>query len=225
MTYTSPDIFQTKIEKQDEETIHYLNIKTFDELSYTITETEVREAILSLKKRKVADTVGFRAEMLQAGIYYLVIPITKLLNIIYSNEMLPNLWRESSLTPIHKKGDKYKPENYRGIAVSNILYKVFCIVLNKRLTSFLDKRESIPVNQIGFRKNARTSDHILAIKTKIDKYILRKPKQHLYVCFVDLKSAFDSIWRNGLLFKMFHLNLIGKFINMIKIYILVYIIN
>ena len=74
--------------------------------------------------------------------------------------MLPNLWRESSLTPIHKKDDKYKPENYRGIAVSNILYKVFCILLNKRLTSFLDKRESIPVNQIGFRKNARTSDHI-----------------------------------------------------------------
>ena len=36
--------------------------------------------------------------------------------------MLPNLWRESSLTPIHKKDDKYKPENYRGIAVSNILY-------------------------------------------------------------------------------------------------------
>ena len=216
MTYTSPDIFKTKIEKQVEETIHNLNIKTFNELSYIITETEVREAIVSLKKRKAADTVGFRAEMLQAGIYYLVNPITKLLNIIYSNEMLPDLWRESSLTPIHKKGDKYKPENYRGIAVSNILYKVFCIVLNKRLTSFLDKRESIPVNQIGFKKNARTSDHILALKTIIDKYILRKPKQHLYVCFVDLKSAFDSIWRNGLLFKMIHLNLSGKFINMIK---------
>ena len=140
MTYTSPDIFKTKIEKQVEETIHNLNIKTFNELCYIITETEVREAIVSLKKRKAADTVGFRAEMLQAGIYYLVNPITKLLNIIYSNEMLPDLWRESSLTPIHKKGDKYKPENYRGIAVSNILYKVFCIVLNKRLTSFLDKR-------------------------------------------------------------------------------------
>ena len=74
MTYTSPDIFQTKIEKQDEETIHYLNIKTFDELTYIITETEVREAILFLKKRKAADTVGFTAEMLQSGIYYLVNP-------------------------------------------------------------------------------------------------------------------------------------------------------
>ena len=54
--------------------------------------------------------------------------------------------------------------------------------------------------QFGFRENHRTSDSLFVLKTLINKYV-HKNKIKLFVCFVDLQKAFDSVWRNGLLFK------------------------
>ena len=88
---------------------------------------------------KAADLLGFKGEMLKAGISYLLKPVTKLFNLIFTNFSLPDIWRKSSLTPIHKKGDCFIPSNYRGIAISNILCKVLCKILNTRLNNYLEK--------------------------------------------------------------------------------------
>jgi hypothetical protein len=46
-------------------------------------------------------------------------------------------------------------------------------------------------------KGARTSDHIFSLKTLIDEYF-RKNK-YVFVCFVDLRKAFDTVNRHALL--------------------------
>ena len=98
-----------------------------------------------------------------------------------------------------QKGDCYTPSNYRGIAIGNILYKVFCKILYTRLNTYmyLIENNCIPPHQIGFKQGYRTTVHILTLKTLTDKYIgTKKPKAaYLYSCFVDLKSAFDTVWR------------------------------
>ena len=45
------------------------------------------------------------------------------------------------------------------------------MILNARLDKYLDKNNIIDVSQIGFKKNACTSDHMFVLKTLIDKYI------------------------------------------------------
>ena len=64
----------------------------------------------------------------------------------------------------------------------------------------------------------RTTDHILTLKTLIDKYIGTKKSKatDLYSCFVDLKSAFDTVWREGLLTKMSKIGIGGIFLRMIR---------
>ena len=190
----------------------------FDRLSFKINEKEIMDSIASLKNNKSADLLGFKGEMLKAGITYIKKPITKLFNLIFTNTTLPDIWRESSLTPIHKKGDCYTPSNYRGIAIGNILYKVFCKILNTRLNTYLIENNCIPPHQIGFKQGYRTTDHILTLKTLIDKYIGTKKSKatYLYSCFVDLKSAFDTVWREGLLTKMSKIGIGGIFLRMIR---------
>ena len=98
-------------------------------------------------------------------------------------------------------------------------------MLNTRLNNYLEKNTSIPVNQIGFKRNSRTVDHILALKTLIDKYTYscnNNNKKYLYACFVDLKSAFDTVWRDGLFNKISNLGIGGIFLAMLKIYIIKY---
>ena len=54
--------------------------------------------------------------------------------------------------------------------------------------------------QIGFKKGCRTSDRMLILRTLIEKYT--KSGSKLYVCFVDLKKAFDSVDHLNLLYKL-----------------------
>ena len=53
------------------------------------------------------------------------------------------------------------------------------------------------------------------LTTLIDKYV-KKLKSPLYVCFVDFKKAYDSVWRQALLYKLLRLNIDGLFFNILK---------
>ena len=53
------------------------------------------------------------------------------------------------------------------------------------------------------------------MKNIIDKYINKAAKSKLYVCFVDFKSAFDTVWRKALLYKLMKNGICGNFINII----------
>ena len=154
--------------------------------------------------------------MIKASQNYLVPVLTKLFNHIFTTGTFPDSWRHNFLTPLHKKGDRYNPGNYRGIAVGSNLSKLFCSVLHNRLVNFLDTRQSIPPNQIGYKKNARTSDHIFTLKILIDKFINKVSKNYLYVCFIDFKSAFDTISRKALIYKLIQTDIGGNFVNIIE---------
>jgi hypothetical protein len=74
-------------------------------LNECITEAEVVEAINSMKRRKAADVLGFRAELLQAGVEELALTMTGVLfNKMWRSGEFPKEWNEGVLVPIHKKG-------------------------------------------------------------------------------------------------------------------------
>jgi len=64
-------------------------------------------------------------------------------------------------------------------------------------------------------KGRRTTDHMFVLKTLIDKYVERNSKP-LYACFVDFKSAFDTVWHQGLLYKLKAAGVGTKFYNIIQ---------
>ena len=63
----------------------------------------------------------------------------------------------------------------------------------------------------------RTIEHqsLFVLKTLINKYA-HKNKRKLFVCFVDLQKAFDSVWRNGLLFKLVKIGVGKQLYNIVK---------
>ena len=74
----------------------------------------------------------------------------------------------------------------------------------------------VPNNQIAYKENCSTADHILCLKNIIDKYISRVSRTNLYVCFVDFRSAFDTVWRQALLYKLLKMDIGGNFLNIIE---------
>ena len=96
---------------------------------------------------------------------------------------------------------------------SKFLSKRLC----NRLEKFLKENRIICDEQIGFKKGCRTSDHILSLKTLIDK-AFKKPK-YLYCCFIDLRKAFDVVNRTALFAKLskYNIHVQGNCLQVLKI--------
>ena len=184
-------------------------------LDSPITLNELQDKIKVLKPKKACGTDGILNEMIKYTDLKFQLAILKLLNIVLSSGIFPSIWNQGLLTPLHKSGDKSDPNNYRGICVNSNVGKLLCMIINQRILHFLTEKNVLSKSQIGFLPNYRTTDHIFTLNTLIDNQINRN-KSKLFSCFVDFKKAFDSIWHEGLLYKLLESGIGGKTYDIIK---------
>ncbi|KAK3099269.1 hypothetical protein FSP39_001936 [Pinctada imbricata] len=186
----------------------------FNELDFSIKESEIKKAISNLKKGKACGLDNINNEMIKISQDVCLVTYQKIFNKILNTGIFPSKWSKGYITPIHKAGNASDPNNYRGIMINSCLSKVFTSIINDRLYNYLVENNIINDLQIGFMKNSQTTDHMLILKTLIDKYVTNG-KQHLYLCFVDFKKAYDTVWRKGLLYKLLKAGIRGKTFNVI----------
>ena len=80
--------------------------------------------------------------------------------------------------------------------------------------SFINTKTLLKPSQIGFRRKFKASDHIFVLNTLLNSYFANgKP---VYSCFVDFSKAYDSVWRDGLLYKLILRKLSYRFISLIS---------
>ena len=76
--------------------------------------------------------------------------LKSLYNIILLTGEFPDNWSKAILTPIHKKGNQQDPTNYWGIALTDVIGKIFTKILNERLVSWADlKKHSVDIDTRG----------------------------------------------------------------------------
>ena len=78
--------------------------------------------------------------------------------------MTPVSFCTELITPIFKGGLKDDPNNYRGICISSALTKLMTMMIKGRVQKKVDENNLLSKNQIGFKKDCRTSDHLLTLK-------------------------------------------------------------
>jgi hypothetical protein len=117
----------------------------------------------------------------------------------YKYSIWPTTWKVGKVKPIYKKsGDKYNVSNYRPVCITNTLSRLFeLVVFNcmKDKFSFI-----ISPYQAGFRRKYSTVDQVYILT----EHILHAFQLDTYVpvLFLDLHKAFDSVWIDGLLYKL-----------------------
>ena len=189
--------------------------KCYNELDRPITCSEISKAISKLKSGKSPGLDKISNNMLKYGQLFLLPCLEKLFNACLANGKYPHIWASGYVIPIHKANDRSDPSNYRGITVTSAIGKLFNSVLNKRLDTFLIDNSIINDFQIGFTKEARTTDHMFILKTIIDKYCNVKEGK-VFACFVDFQKAFDTVIHTGIKIKLLQAGVGTMFYNTIK---------
>lgn len=137
------------------------------------------------------------------------------LNEVWKECKLPRGWECAQIVPIYKDGDRGEVGNYRGIALLDVGYKILTNIMAERLNKWVEEEGIIRESQAGFRKGRGTRDHIFVLNTLINKQLKIKGGK-LYVAFVDLKAAFDSVDRKILMEKIWEVGVRGRMFEVIK---------
>lgn len=157
-----------------------------------LTIEEVQAAIHRLKKHKVPGADNTTADEIQGAGNAGVELLLKLCQRCWREERFPQLWTKSVVVPIHKKKDKLSCDNYnyRGVSLLSHCGKVMTSIILQRIR--LRTEEILSEAQAGFRAGRSTIDQLFTLRRLAETYI--EFSKYLYVCYVDFKKAFDSVW-------------------------------
>ena len=68
-------------------------------------------------------------------------PLSTLFNKSMTECKLPHVWKDANVTPLFKKGEKSKPNNYRPVSLTCLLCKVMESIVRDELIDYLEKNE------------------------------------------------------------------------------------
>ncbi|CAL8135175.1 unnamed protein product [Orchesella dallaii] len=133
------------------------------------------------------------------------------INDMYRNRNMPEYITTISMSPIYKKGDKGKTENYRPISLVNTGLKLITILLGTRLNDWCENNKIISDSQAAYRKGYGCEHHIFCLNAILQSS-LTNSKKLIFAVFVDLSKAFDSIPHTKLWQRLIDVGISSKFL-------------
>ena len=134
---------------------------------------------------------------------------------MWRKEAIPQEFKDATIIHLFKrKGKPQVCDNHRCISLLSIAGKILARVLLNRLNEHLERSGLLPESQCGFRKNRGTIDMISTARQLQEK--CQEQNVDLYMTFVDLTKAFDTVSREGLWKIMAKFGCPTKFIAMVR---------
>ncbi|KAG5891116.1 hypothetical protein JTB14_022229 [Gonioctena quinquepunctata] len=125
--------------------------------------------------------------------------LVKFFNGILNTGSLPPEFKRTKIVAILKTGKPQElPESYRPIALLSCCYKLLQRLLHNRICPAVDVL--IPVEQAGFRSGSSFTDQVFSLTTHIQAWFERGLRTS--VAFIDLTAAYETVWREGLIYKL-----------------------
>lgn len=194
------------------------NLVNSDAFSFrAVTFNEVRDIIQSLKNKNSRDIYGLNVKLIKSIKNLIVIPLTKLINVCLQKSIFPDVLKVALVTPIFKKGDVNKAENYRPISLLPIISKIFEKCMALRVIDYFESNNLFTEHQFGFRKGRSTVMGILDLISEITEAFDKK--HYTAALFCDLSKAFDCVDHNILCQKLYAYNFDKRSVDLIKSYL------
>ena len=144
--------------------------------------------------------------------------LSRLLNNLFEVGQFPLSWKIAHVTAVYKRsGPKTDKSNFRPISILPTLSKICESVIHDRLFKHCLENNIITEKQAAYIRDDSTVSQLLYIVHNIRKsWCDKNITQGL---FLDVSSAFDKVWHQGLLAKLGQIGEQGTFYDTIKSYI------
>lgn len=184
-------------------------------VDFQTNASQISAIVKSLKNKKSPGIDGINNRCLKAlpnkGTKVLTIIINACLKQCY----FPQQFKESKVIPIknpNKPSDF--PYSYRPISLLSSISKILEKVLKQKLTDFIEANNIVPPQQFGFRREHNTIHPLIRIKNLVKTNFNHQKSTGMVL--LDVKAAFDSVWHDGLIYKMLNLNFPAQLVKIIQ---------
>lgn len=169
-----------------------------------IIKTDDTEVVGIIKRLRVKKSAGFDEinnrlikQLPIASIRFLVL----IFNLCMSFGFFPDAWKTAKVIAIPKPNkNKSDPKSYRPISLTACIGKIFERVILTRMNNFILDNEILNNEQFGFRAGCSTTHQVKRIDNMVKHQFRFKKSTGLVL--LDIEKAFDSVWHNGLVYKL-----------------------
>ena len=189
-----------------EETDESAEQGTIRDINFNIND--IKDAMGELDETSASGPDQFPSIILKKCREYLAEPIYLIWRISLDRSEIPDIYKTANVAPIHKGGSKGEAKNYRPIALTSHIIKIFEKVIRKRIIEFLQKTGKLNDSQHGFRSGRSTLSQLLSHFDKILKGLERG--DDVNVVYLDFAKAFDKVDHGVVLKKLKSLGIGGK---------------
>ena len=185
---------ETKIEKEAEEIVEMV-WKSMEAIAKrqpprVTTGEEVQEIVKKLDPKKAKDADLWKNDIIKEGGEEMITSITKIINKVDSQMVIPIEWQRMEIKTTHKSGPKYQMSNKHGLFLTNNASKVYERVVKERNKENFIK--GITEWATGGVNNRAPVDNVMTTTAIIEqnKYL----KRNTYLIFTDAEKCFDKLW-------------------------------
>ena len=181
------------------------------------TPHSIERAIDEIKMNSAPGPDRFPAVLLKKCKKALSIPLYYLWRKSLDEGVIPQILRNSTITPVYKGGSRQEAKNYRPIALTSHLIKIFEKVIRNRLVEFLETNKLMNPNQHGFRAGHSCLSQLLQHFDEVTK--LLENGKNVDVVYLDFAKAFDKLDFIITLQKLLNLGIAGKLFDWIQAFL------
>lgn len=172
------------------------------------TEKDIEEIITEIKSNSACGNDGFSALLLKNCKSALSIPLYLLWRHSLDTSEIPSLLKVSKISPIHKGSLKCVPKNYRPVALTSHLIKLFEKLLRNKIVKYLEANNLMNNNQHGFRRFRSCLSQLLEHYDLLLEIL--QTNNNADVIYLDFAKAFDVVDHHILLRKLKGFGITGK---------------
>jgi hypothetical protein len=167
-----------------------------------ITAMRVKQVIGRLPRNKAAgpddipnEVLKALAQLDQASPNLFCTQLAQAISSILAGGTLPSSCKESITVALRKEGkrDYSLPSSYRPIALENTLAKVIEKIIAEDITSYAEKKNLLPWNQMGGRKGRSTITAIQLLQGSVETAWKANPTYVVSALSLDISGAFDNV--------------------------------
>ena len=137
---------------------------------------ELSNAVSRLRYGTAGGRSGILPELLKCGGNPLLKFILDLVHTVWQEGSVPQDWVNADIVPVPKKGDLTLCDNWRGIALLDVVGKLVGKLIQTRLQSFAES--VLPEEQCGFRRNRSCTDMTFVVCQVTEKCLEHRTKAY-----------------------------------------------
>lgn len=166
-----------------------------------VKPSEVRELLNKLQVRKCPGPDNVPNRLLKVLPQRPLMALVGIFNAMFRYNRFPSCWKNADVIFIPKPNKNLTfPQNYRPISLLSAVGKIGERLILTRLNRHVHELNLIPNEQFGFRADHSTTYQVLRVTELMANNL--STRQFTGMVTLDVAKAFDTVWHEGLIYKL-----------------------